>query len=158
MDRYVEISFDCLPLRSVGRFDIPIDASPKYQALCERIKRAGAKHGLYNSYYLHNAKCVYHLTNDAQLGVLVFDFEGTVLTDPDDQHALRCDLQTELHRETCPWLTEPVVRWFAETVSQAVRIEFDRYISVGDLEKTIGRLEQIESESDAHSGFTGMGL
>jgi hypothetical protein len=29
--RYVEIVFDCLPLRSVGRLDIPIDASPKYR-------------------------------------------------------------------------------------------------------------------------------
>ena len=29
MDRWVEISFDCLPLRSVGRLDIPMDASPK---------------------------------------------------------------------------------------------------------------------------------
>ena len=37
MNRYVEISFDCLPLRSVGRLDIPMDASPKYRERCERI-------------------------------------------------------------------------------------------------------------------------
>ena len=28
---YVDISFDCLPLRSVTRLDVPIDASPKYR-------------------------------------------------------------------------------------------------------------------------------
>ena len=40
MSEYVEIEFDCLPLRSVGRMDIPIDASPNYRARCERIKHA----------------------------------------------------------------------------------------------------------------------
>jgi hypothetical protein len=158
MDRYVDISFDCLPLRSVGRFDIPIDASPEYQALCERIKRAAGKHGLHNSYYLHNARCVFHLTNDPQFGMLEFRFEGTVLTDADDRNTLRCDLQAELHRETCDWLTEPVVAWFAEAVSQAVRIEFDRYIAAGDLEKTVERIGQIQAESDRHGGFLGLGL
>ena len=32
MQRYVEIVFDCLPLRSISRLDIPIDASPRYRA------------------------------------------------------------------------------------------------------------------------------
>ena len=40
MQRWVEVSFDCLPLRSIARLDIPIDASPKYRARCERIKAA----------------------------------------------------------------------------------------------------------------------
>ena len=52
MNRWVEIEFDCLPLRSIGRFDIPLDASPVYQAKCERIKQAIDQHGSHNSYYL----------------------------------------------------------------------------------------------------------
>ena len=44
-NRYVDIVFDCLPLRSIGRMDIPLDASPKYRARCERIKHALAVHG-----------------------------------------------------------------------------------------------------------------
>ena len=76
MDRWVEISFDCLPLRSVGRLDIPIDASPKYRQRCERIKRALEKHGSHNTYYLYNAECRFHLTNDPALGMATFRFEG----------------------------------------------------------------------------------
>lgn len=154
----VEITFDCLPLRSVTRFDVPLDAPPEYARLVERIKEAGRKHGLHNSYYLHNARCVYHLTNDPDVGMLEFGFEGTALTDPDDRHTLLCDLAVRLRRETCDWLTEPVVAWFAETVSRAVQVEFDRYISSGDLEKTVLRIEQLEAESDAQGGFLGMGL
>ena len=74
MDRWVEISFDCLPLRSVGRLDIPMDASPKYQQRCERIKAAMERHGSYNSYFLYNAKAIFHLTNDPQKG-----WDGTFL-------------------------------------------------------------------------------
>ena len=40
MPHPVEITFDCLPLRSVGRLDIPIDASPKYRERCLAIKRS----------------------------------------------------------------------------------------------------------------------
>ena len=82
MSHHVEITFDCLPLRSVTRFDVPIDASDELQARIERVKHAAEKHGLHNSYYLHNATCVHHLTNDPAQGMLEFHFEGTVLTDP----------------------------------------------------------------------------
>ena len=92
MEHYVDIRFDCLPLRSVGRFDVPLDASPEYEAQVKRVKQAAQKHGLHNTYYLYDAKCVFHLTNDRDLGVLQFHFEGTVLTDPGDQKTLRCDL------------------------------------------------------------------
>lgn len=154
----VEITFDCLPLRSITRFDVPLDAPPEYEAQVERVKRAVEKHGLYNTYYLHNAKSVFHLTNDENLGMLEFGFEGTVLTDPEDQKTLRCDLDVRLRRETCQWLTEPIVAWFAETVSRAVRVEFDRYIAAGDLERTIRRVQKLQQESDAKGGFLGMGL
>lgn len=154
----VKITFDCLPLRSVTRFDVPLDAPPEHEAKVERVKRAVEKHGLHNTYFLHNAKCVFHLTNDESVGMLELGFEGTVLTDPEDQKTLRCDLDVELQRETCPWLTEPIVAWFAETVNQAVRVEFDRYIAAGDLEKTIRRAAMLQQESDAKGGFLGMGL
>ena len=158
MSQHVAITFDCVPLRSITRFDVPLDASPKLEAQIERVKRAIEKHGVHNTYYLHNAKCVFQLTNDLNLGTLAFRFEGTALTAPNDQQTLRCDLEVELDEETCDWLTQPAVRWFAETVSQAVRVEFDRYIATGDLAKTIERMEKLQAESDARGGFLGMGL
>ena len=158
MERYVDITFDCLPLRSVGRLDVPIDAPPEYEALAARIRQAAEKHGLHNSYYLYRAKCVFQLTNERDVGMLEFRFDGTVLTDSDDKETRCCDLRVELQRETCDWLTETVVEWFAETVARAVRIEFDRYISAGDLEKTIERMERLQAESDTHGGFLGMWL
>jgi hypothetical protein len=154
----VDISFDCLPLRSIGRFDIPPDASPQQLALGQRIRRAAAKHGLHNTYYLCNGRCVFQLTNHQQLGMIEFAFEGTVATDADDQKTSQCDLAIELRREVCPWLTAPAVRWLTETVTEAVKVEFDRYIAAGDLRKTIERLDRLQAESDARGGFLGMGL
>ena len=124
----------------------------------ERIKAALAKHGQHNSFYLHNASCAFQLTNDECIGMLEFRFEGTILTDLEDRHSERCDLHIDLRRETCDWLTEPVVEWFHETVERAVLVEFDRYIAAGDLQKTVERAEKLEAESDSHSGFVGMGL
>ena len=63
MDRWVEIQFDCLPLRSVSRSDVPLDASPKLRDFCARLQQAHRKHGTHNTYYLHNARCIFHLTN-----------------------------------------------------------------------------------------------
>jgi hypothetical protein len=158
MNRYVEIAFDCLPLRSVGRLDIPIDASPKYRARCERVLRAIESHGSHNTYYLYNATCVFHLTNLADLGTLEFRFEGTALTDDTDQRTERCQLDVELIKETCDWLTEPIVQWFKETVPRSVAVEFDRYIAAGDLEQTLRRIERLQSETEGRGGFVGMYL
>lgn len=158
MSSPVEISFDCLPLRSIARFDVPLDASPGLQALAQRIKQAAEKHGLHNSYYLHNGRCCYQLTNDPQIGMLEFHFEGTLLTNAEDLKTQRADLIVELGRETCDWLTERAVAWFRETVNHAVVVEFDRYIAAGDLQKTITRLEKLQAASDAQGGFVGMGL
>lgn len=158
MSRYVDITFDCLPLRSVGRLDIPIDASPKFRARCERIKGALEAHGAFNTYFLYNATCTFHLTNQPELGMLQFDFEGTLLTDESDQRTLRASLEVKLRRETCDWLTEPIVAWFAETVPKAVQVEFDRYIAVGDLEQTKQRVAKIQADSDQHGGYVGMYL
>ena len=158
MDRWVEIQFDCLPLRSVSRWDAPLDASPKLRDFYARLKEAHRKHGTHNTYYLHNARCIYHLTNQPALGMLEFRFEGVVLTDTEDRCTQGSDLTVELVRETCTWLSEPVVRWFQESVQHAVRVEFDHYIEAGDLEKTRQRIAKLQAESDQLEGFLGMYL
>ena len=158
MSPFVEIVFDCLPLRSVERLDIPLDASPGFRARCERIKRAVEKHGMHNSYYLHHGRCVFRLTNDDNVGLIALGFEGTVLTDSDDLKTIHADLEAEISEETCDWLTAPIVAWFQETVRRAVMVEFDRYIAAGDLQKTILRIAKLQEAMDAHGGFVGMGL
>lgn len=158
MPPFVEIEFDCLPLRSVGRLDIPIDASPGYRARCERIKQAIQRHGSHNSYFLYNAHCTFHLTNDSEFGMIQYRFEGTVLTDPTDQKTVGSDLAVELASETCDWLTAPATAWLGESVSKAVQIEFDRYIAAGDLAQTVKRIEQLRAQSDESGGFVGMYL
>lgn len=155
---WVDISFDCLPLRSVTRLDIPLDASPKYRARCERLKQAIEKHGAHNAYYLYNAQCKFHLVNHPVEGTLVFQFEGTVLTDASDVRTQHCDLKTNLESETCSWLTEHVKEWFCETVAHAVAVEFDRYIAAGDLERTRARLANLEQQMEQSGGFVGMYL
>jgi hypothetical protein len=158
MSQWVEIAFDCLPLRSIGRLDIPIDASPKFRQRCERIKQAMEKHGSHNSYYLYNASCKFHLTNREGFGTIEFRFEGTVLTDAADLATQSADLEVELVRETCDWLTAPVVQWFQETVSEAVKVEFDRYIAAGDLQKAKERASRIQAEVEKSGGYVGMYL
>ena len=49
--RWVEIEFDCLPLRTVQRVDAPMDASPKYEQFVLRVKEAIETHGVHNTYY-----------------------------------------------------------------------------------------------------------
>ena len=158
MSRWVEITFDCLPLRSVGRLDIPLDASPKFRQHCERVKQAIEKHGTHNSYYLYNAECVFHLVNSDLIGTLQFRFHGTVLTDAEDRATRGCDLSVELVRETCDWLTEPIAHWFAETVPRAVAVEFDRFIAAGDLEKTRERIAKLQQSAESAGGYVGMYL
>jgi hypothetical protein len=158
MSQYVDISFDCAPLRSVVRMDVPLDAPDDYRELHERVKAAIAKHGVHNTYYLYNGDCRFHLTNRPEHGMLDFAFEGTVITDQDDRTTRHADLAVCLRGETCPWLSEPVVAWFHETVAQAVRVEFDRFIEAGDLQQAVERLERLQAESDERGGFVGMGL
>jgi hypothetical protein len=158
MSQSVAISFDCIPLRSVGRFDIELDATPEQKEFWGRLRSAVSKHGRHNSFYLCRAQCEFRFTNHPQIGLILFSFEGTVLTDEQDQRTIAADLTVELKQEVCDWLTEPIVQWLKETVVEAVKIEFDRYIAAGDLQKTIERIELIQSESVAKGGFLGMGL
>lgn len=156
--RYLEIAFDCLPLRAIARRDIPIDASPKYRAFCERLLAALDKHGAFNTYYLHRGRCIFRLLNDPLEGMLTFDFEGTVLTDPSDTKTTAADLTVTLAQETCDWLIQPVVEWFELTTRRAVQLEFDHYIAAGDLARTLARLREQQAKLDESGGFVGMGL
>lgn len=155
---WVEIVFDCLPLRTVTRVDVPIDASPVLAAKMLRVKQAIEKHGVMNSYFLHNAHCKFHFTNDPREGMVEYEFDGTVLTDSADLNTQACDLRVTLVRETCGWLNQTVVDWLTASVQRAVQLEFDRYIRAGDLQKVQQRLERIEKASDEAGGFVGMYL
>ncbi len=154
----VDVSFQCLPLRSLGRLDIPIDASPGFRAQCERIKSAVERHGLHNSYYVYDARCRYSFTNDPQIGMLEFAFEGTLLTDDADLQTVTADLEVSLVRETCEWLTEPVGAWVKETGQRAARVEFGRYIAAGGLEKAKQRGARVAAETEESGGYLGMYL
>jgi hypothetical protein len=158
MDPWVDISFRCVPLRSVTRLTPAVDAPEETVALFRRLRAAVQKHGHHNSYYLHDGKCVYHLTNHEQLGLLEFQFEGTVLTDADDVKTLQSDLEVELVGEVCPWLVASVTDWFVESVREAVKVEFDQFILAGDLEKTKQRMEEFQAACNAQGGFLGIGL
>ena len=82
----------------LGRFDVPPDAPSEAVEFSERLRQAAAKHGTHNAYYLHDARCVFRLTNDDEIGMIEFVFEGTVLTDADDLKTLQCDLDVRLSR------------------------------------------------------------
>ncbi|MGC3967556.1 MAG: hypothetical protein QM775_09355 [Pirellulales bacterium] len=157
-ERPVDIRFECLPLRSISRFDVPLDASPRFRARCERIESALGKHGSLNTYYLHDGRCRFRLTNSDDHGVLEFAFEGTLTTDPADQRTVAADLQIDLRHETCVWLTEPIVAWLKDSVARAVMVDFDRYIAEGDVTRTQARLLLADLEWEQRGGFVGMGL
>ena len=156
--QWVEIEFDCLPLRSVTRLDVPVDASPVYEQFVLRVKAAMAKHGAHNTYYLHRGTCMYHLTNDPSHGAVEFAFEGTVMTGEKDRRTKAVDITVKLRGETCEWLSEPMVGFLAESVQHAILIEFDRYIEAGDLQRTEERIKAVQEQSDSSDGFVGMYL
>jgi len=154
----VAITFDCTPLRSAPRLDIPLDASPVYRARLERMQQAVARHGLRNTYYLMNGSCTFSFTNDPAVGWARFSFEGTLITDDADLRTIGSDLAVGLDQETCDWLTQPAVNWLANSVRRAVEIEFNRYIAAGDLSRALERLAREQAASDAAGGYLGMNL
>jgi hypothetical protein len=158
MDPVVDIAFDCLPLRSVGRVDVPLDASPAFRARCEHLKQAIDRHGTENAYYLYNARCVYRLANSEVDGTLRFSFAGTVLTDQSDCRADRADLSIELSADTCGVTMRPeVLAWFRQVIERAVLIEFDHFISAGQLADRVSRLGIVRSLADLPD-FAGMNV
>jgi hypothetical protein len=157
MDAVVDIAFDCLPLRSVGRVDIPIDASPAFRARGERLKRAIETHGNENAYFLYNTRCTYRLANSAFDNTLRFTFDGTLLTDRSDYKAERADLAVELVAETCGGVPPAALEWLRGIVTRAVLVEFDRFIAAGQLASRVAELGSIESIASV-SGFAGMNV
>ena len=158
MNRYVEVEFDCIPLRSVTRLDPPLDAPPALEAKFHRIQDAIEQHGTLNTYYLHNAKCKYFVTNDPAQGMIAFAFEGVLFTDSSDEFAKHAELKVTLEKETCPWLDQHVVKWFQESVIHAVLVEFNQFIGAGDAEQTRKRLRELERQLQNTGGFLGMYL
>jgi hypothetical protein len=157
MKPVVDIAFDCLPLRSVSRVDVPIDASPGFRKRCERLQQALDKHGSDNAYFLYNTRCTYRLANSDIDNMLRFSFDGTVLTDRSDGRADRADLLIELKAETCVPMSPEVLAWFRRIVERAVLIEFNHFIAAGALAKRVddlGRVESVASVSD----FAGMNV
>jgi hypothetical protein len=157
MDPLVDIAFDCLPLRCVGRVDVPLDASPAHHARVERLKRAIDTHGIENAYFLYNARCVYRLANSDIDGMLRFSFEGTVRTDRSDAKAQQADLEIELVGETCGGVPALVVQWLCRAVERAVLIEFDRFIAAGRLKERVDELERLTHLAEL-TDFAGMNL
>ena len=131
IDESFSLCFLCLyAVAVIARWDAPLDVGPQDDHI--RLRLAAERHGLHNSYYLSNGYCEFHLTNDAEVGLLAFRFHGTVLTDPRDQRTHSLDLSVDLSGAVCDWLTAAALEWFRATVVQAVRIEFDRYIASSD--------------------------
>jgi hypothetical protein len=154
----VAISFECTPLRSVPRLDIPLDASPVYRRHLERMQRAVGRHGTRNTYYLTGGSCTFRFTNEPDNGWVRFTFEGTLLTDETDARTIGSDLEITLALETCDWLTQPAVKWLELSVKHAIEAEFDRYIAAGDLSRALERLAREQAASDAAGGYLGMNL
>ena len=48
----VDIEFECVPLRSVGRLDIPLDASDVQRRRAEHMQSAINSYGVERTYFL----------------------------------------------------------------------------------------------------------
>jgi hypothetical protein len=155
MEPLVDIAFDCLPLRSIGRVDVPLDASAAFRARCQRLQRAIESHGARNAYFLYNTRCVFRLANSGVENMVRFSFDGTVLTDRSDCKSDRADLEVQLIAETCDGLPPEVLAWFRHAVQRAVLIEFDHFIAAGSLTRRVDELGNVASVADV-AGFAGM--
>lgn len=153
----IEIAFDCLPLRSVGRIDVPLDASLAFRARLEQLQRAIETHPVANTYFLYNTQCTYKLANSEIVNMLRFTFDGTLLTDRSDCKAERADLAIVLVAETCGDVSAAALEWLRGVVERAVLVEFDRFIEAGRLAARVAELGEGASVG-AISGFAGMGV
>jgi len=127
----VDIAFDCLPLRSLARLDVPIDASDALRHRAGLIQRVVEEQGADRTYYLYNAHCVFRFANSEIEGACRFEFEGIVRTDAGDRKCVSADLQSRLTSETCGGLPDAIKVWLYDRVRQAVIVEFDRFIAAG---------------------------
>ena len=157
MQPVVDIAFDCLPLRSVARVDVPMDASPAFRARCERLQQAIEAHAGENAYFLYNTRCTYRLANSDIDNMVRFSFDGTLLTDRSDGKADRADLNVVLIAETCGGVPPTALDWLRGIVKRAVLVEFDRFIAAGQLADRLDELGDIDSITDV-AGFAGMNV
>lgn len=133
MPDYVDVAFDCVPLRNVAQLRPPLDASPEYRDRCERIAEAVARHGTRRTYWLENAHCTFRLANSEVVGMVRFEVSGLVRTDPSDAQAVHLELDVELAAETCGGVPDAVRSWLATQVERAIAVEFDRFLAAGRL-------------------------
>lgn len=151
----IEIAFDCLPLRSVGRLDVPLDASDAFRRRAEQMKSAIAEFGVERTYYLYNAFCVFRFANSDVDGVCRFEFEGVVRTDAGDRLCQQSLVHAWLVSETCGGVPAAVEGWLAERVRSAVAIEFDRFIAAGQLAQRTTELGTIANLTEL-GGLSGL--
>ncbi|MCC7476351.1 MAG: hypothetical protein IT425_13230 [Pirellulales bacterium] len=157
MEPNVDIAFDCLPLRLVGRVDVPLDASPTLRTRSERLRAALVQFEIERAYYLYNTRCTFRLANSEIDNMLRFSFEGVVLTDRSDCKANQAELSIELVAETCGGVPATVYEWLQGTIRRAVLIEFDRFIAAGQLANRVAELGTVENATSL-SGFGGLGV
>ncbi len=153
----IEIAFDCLPLRSVGRVDAPLDASDAFRRRAEKIKGALAEFGAERTYFLYNGHCVFRFANSDIDGTCRFEFEGVVRTDAGDRKFHDAMIDSHLASDTCEGVPDAVQAWLAARVEQAVGIEFDRFIAAGQLAERAGALGAATNLADI-GGLSGMGV
>lgn len=152
---HVEIAFDCLPLRSVGRLDMPLDASDAFRRRADHIKAALNDYGAERTYFLYNGHCVFRFANSEIEGACRLEFEGVVRTDAGDRICQEVHVDAHLAGDTCGGAPPAVQAWLADRVRQAVGIEFDRFIAAGQL---AARAEQLGAGSSLADlgGLAGM--
>lgn len=153
MDSSVEITFSCLPLRSIGRLDVPIDASGIYRIRHQRLQAALRAHGAERTYYLYDARCIFRLANSEVEGMVRFDFEGIVRTEAGDALTEEVEIDVRLTSDTCGGVPPEVETWLKQRVEKAVAIEFDRFIAAGQLRRRTDELGSLEQLSDL-GGFS----
>jgi hypothetical protein len=89
--------------------------------------------------------------------MLRLSFDGTVLTDRSDCQAQSTDLCVKLVADTCGGVPAAVLAWLQTVVERAVLVEFDRFISAGQLAARVAQLGAIENVS-AVADFSGMNV
>ena len=154
MEPNVDIAFDCLPLRSVGRVDVPLDASPAFRARVRAVAAAidVARHRKRLLSLQHALRVPPGQFGRREHGALLV--RRHVLTDRSDCKADRADLAIELTAETCGTMPPDVLAWFRGVVERAVLIEFDHFIAAGSLAARVSDLGKVESIA-ALSDFAG---
>ena len=152
----VDVEFECVPLRTIGRLDIPLDASDAQRRRAVHMQSAINSYGVERTYFLQNARCVFRFANSDVEGVCRFEFEGIARTDAGDRKCEEVILEVALVSETCGGVPSVVQEWLIERVRRAVAIEFDRFIAAGQLAAHAGQPEAPSPAAGTLDGLGGM--